>query len=219
MSAPELQQVDEWAERLQAADLVIDYPIVWEDGAGWLDQSEVEVDRWRGVARLVLAVLAQQRPDVEAVAGVLREHDAQGEWCPCGAARKRGPGAPWSGWAAHHQAEKIAALTPAAPKVDLSVVETADIDRELHRRGLSVAPSTADPGTAWAHTLAVTPGPFTGVWLNPDGSTVSPMSTTASSAMVSAEVATSGTGSAEHAAEVSPPVRRDEPAAPDEGGR
>lgn len=51
--------LDELAERLQAADLVIDYPIAWGDGEGWLDQAEHVLEHWRALARLVQAITPQ----------------------------------------------------------------------------------------------------------------------------------------------------------------
>lgn len=64
--------VEEWAERLQCADLVTDYPLTDEDGySGWLEQPETEQERYRGLARMAFA--AGLRP----VAG--------GDQCPtCG---------------------------------------------------------------------------------------------------------------------------------------
>lgn len=48
--------VEEWAERLQCADLAVDYPLEFEqDGqvySGWVEQPEAEQEKWRALARL-----------------------------------------------------------------------------------------------------------------------------------------------------------------------
>jgi hypothetical protein len=47
--------IEEWAERLQCADLVVDYPLEFEqDGrvySGWVEQPEAQREAWRARAR------------------------------------------------------------------------------------------------------------------------------------------------------------------------
>lgn len=49
-------RIERWAERLYAADLVVDYPVAFEDAngdvIGWGDLSDKEVGMWRAVARV-----------------------------------------------------------------------------------------------------------------------------------------------------------------------
>lgn len=56
MVAQDQALVEEWAERLQCADLAVDYPFEFEeDGqvySAWHEQPVLAQERWRGLARL-----------------------------------------------------------------------------------------------------------------------------------------------------------------------
>jgi len=67
MSALDPVAVEEWAERLQCADLGIDYPFMWTDDDGttfsaWAEQSHAEQERWRVRARLAFAAGLRPAP-------------------------------------------------------------------------------------------------------------------------------------------------------------
>lgn len=59
--------IEEIAERLQCADIGVDYPFTWMDEAdgpdgpeysAWMEQPHAEQERWRGLARLAYPVIA-----------------------------------------------------------------------------------------------------------------------------------------------------------------
>lgn len=76
--ADDAARIEEWAERLQCADLGIDYPLTIEiDGeefSGWMEQPHERQEHWRSLAAFAFeAGLTPPQPVVVSAEEVLRE--------------------------------------------------------------------------------------------------------------------------------------------------